>query len=428
METLRQAIEHWLRKYGPEPGPPPESIMDALVALHREELPDVAAEALSERTEEIVVAFGAGWGREALGEEGWEGRWQPALDWVIGRVHGWMLAAAKWLYGIPLQGFAYTVPFSLWEAKAWEIAYDLWQGTCGCWRVFYPELKHKRDVRRAQERANRCGRTHHLVAWNPSKMSLWSFIARAVKGNRRADKQGRIIKDFTPVAFSYSMFFRHLYKGHAVRCGNVLSWCCPHHPHTPFEGPQCLECKDRGGSAVFEEIRHRRRVQMRLLVEAPTGRYKQQHFWRCQKKTCQNYYPYDSPVCPLCEHRRTRGAALSIVWMLGPRVIVQRDQHKGREERDLRASASLTGTFTGADAGRHEDEETVLMRLAVRATVDQLPPDLRKIVDMCYFDSMTEDEIADELERPLEEIQDAMEEAHEQLGDLLGPGLGHADD
>lgn len=126
VETLRQAIEHWLRQYGPEPWAPPGSLVDALVALHREELPNVTAEALSERTEEIVVAFGAGWRREALGEEGWEGRWPRALDWVIRRVHGWMLAAAKWLYAIPLQGFAYTVPFSLWEAKAWEIAHHLW--------------------------------------------------------------------------------------------------------------------------------------------------------------------------------------------------------------------------------------------------------------------------------------------------------------
>ena len=79
VETLRQAIEHWLRKYGPEPGPPPGSIVDALLALHREELPDVAEEVLSQRAEEIVVAYGAGWRRDALGEEGWEGRWPGAL-------------------------------------------------------------------------------------------------------------------------------------------------------------------------------------------------------------------------------------------------------------------------------------------------------------------------------------------------------------
>ena len=215
VDTLRrQAIEHWLHQYGPEPGLPPGSIMEALVALHREELPDVAPEALSGRTEEIVVAFGAGWRREALGEEDWEGRWPRALDRVIRHVRGWMLAAAKWLYAIPLQGFAYTVPFSLWEDKAWEIAYHLWQGTCGCWRVFYPELKHNRDVRRAQERAGRCGRTHHLVAWNPCEMSLWSFIARAVKGDKRTGQRGK--KGFAPVAFSYSMFFRRLYEDHDV--------------------------------------------------------------------------------------------------------------------------------------------------------------------------------------------------------------------
>src|SRR5712691_5137475 len=87
-ETLPQAIERWLHQYGPEPWPPPRSVVDALVALHREELPDVAAEVLSQRTEEIVVAFGAGWRRDALGEEGWEGRWPGTLDWVTRRVHG----------------------------------------------------------------------------------------------------------------------------------------------------------------------------------------------------------------------------------------------------------------------------------------------------------------------------------------------------
>ena len=389
----------------------------------------MAAEALSERTEEIVVAFGAGWRREALGEEGWEGRWQPALDWVRGRVHGWMLAAAKWLYAIPLQGFAYTVPFSCWKGVAWEIAQDLWQGTCGCWRVFYPEaeLEHKRDKDSAQKRAARCGRTHHLTAWNPSEMFLWDFIARAVKGNRRKKKQ-RGNKVFVPVALSYSMFFRCLYEDHAVRCGDVLHWCCPHHPKTPFEGPQCLECKDRRDSTVFDETRHHRQVQeMRLLVAAPTGRYTEQYFWRCQAKTCQNYYPHNSPVCPVCQHRRTRGAAPSVVWVLGPRLIAQRDQDKGREERDLRASASLTGTFIGADAGRHEYEETVLMRLAVRAAVDQLPPDLREIGEM-LLDGMTEEEIADRRQRPLEEIQDEIQEALERLRTLLGPGFGHTDD
>ena len=82
--------------------------------------------------------------------------------------------------------------------------------------------------------------------------------------------------------------------------------------------------------------------------------------------------------------------------MLGPRLIAQRDQDKGREERDLRASTSLTGTFIGADAGRHEDEETVLMRLAVRAAVAQLPDDLREIVDMKLADTnMTYDRRGD---------------------------------
>ena len=183
-----------------------------------------------------------------------------------------------------------------------------------------------------------------------------------------------------------------------------------------------MECKDRRDSTFFEETRHRRRVQMRLLVAEPTGRYARQYFWRCQAKACQNYYPHDFPVCPVCQHRRTRGAAPSVVWVLGPRLIAQRDQDKGREERDLRASASLTGTFIGADAGRHEDEETVL---TVRDAVDRLPPDLREIVDMKLADmDMTEEEIADELQRPLEEVQ----EAFAQLRTLLEPDFGHTDD
>src|SRR5262249_16390441 len=157
--------------------------------------------------------------------------------------------------------------------------------------------------------------------------------------------------------------------------------------------------------------------------------YVKKPFWRCPKRTCQNYYQHDLKSCPVCKPKRGRGrgAAPSGVWVLGPRVIVQRDQYKGWEERDLRVSASLTGTFTGADAGRHEDEETRLKRLDVRAAVEQLPSDLHEIITMCYDDGMTEDEIADELQRPLEEIQDAIQEAHKQLGALLGPGLGHID-
>lgn len=184
-ETWEQAIAYWLHKYGPEgAGPPPEHIVEALLALCGEELPEVAEDALHQRAEEIVVAYGMGWRRTNLGEEGWEGRWPRILDCMAGRVHGWMRAVFTWLYdSVELQGFAYNVPFPPRDevcGEAWEIARHFWLGTCACERVRDPALVVADDVRKPRVRkpkpeedaqeigeGARCRRTHRLQAWNP---------------------------------------------------------------------------------------------------------------------------------------------------------------------------------------------------------------------------------------------------------------------
>jgi hypothetical protein len=37
VETLEQAIEHWLQHYGPLPDQPPEAVRETLVALYKQE-------------------------------------------------------------------------------------------------------------------------------------------------------------------------------------------------------------------------------------------------------------------------------------------------------------------------------------------------------------------------------------------------------
>src|SRR3989442_320887 len=78
MATPEQEIERWLQHYAP-----PDQLLDearqTLLALYKEEVPDLEKTRLARHTpdigpadiaEEIVVAFGVGWRRWPLGEEG----------------------------------------------------------------------------------------------------------------------------------------------------------------------------------------------------------------------------------------------------------------------------------------------------------------------------------------------------------------------
>jgi hypothetical protein len=284
-------------------------------------LPGLSEQEMIDRTEEIIVAFGAGWGRriDPAGDI-WDGRWLPALDRVTRQVHGWMKATAAWLhFDVRLPGYARIAPFPIWE-EAQMVARHLWLGTCDCWRLRYPDDDTPRSVN-AKKRAARCLREHRLSAWKPHKgITLWNFIASAVKGDKPAgNRTGQ--KGFSSGTVEQGMFYCDLYRYYDVRLGKVLIWYCPRHPKAYFEleNQTCRECKDEKVYTTFNELHTRHEVVRRLLVKAPTGSYQEQEYWRCQKQECGNYYRVNLDLCPLldCQHRRTRGAAKSTVRVLG---------------------------------------------------------------------------------------------------------------
>ena len=366
-----------------------------LLALYRAEVPDLDRARLARHTpdigpadiaEELIVAFGAagGAGRQArkgasncgdrplhISPSACMARWSRLL-------HGCS-------FGIQLHGYAFVAPLPPSQDEAQIIALELCRGRCQCWRLRHPDAVQP-DDRHAQKRADRCLREHRLAAWNPASMSLWNFLARAVKGDKPQrsprSKQGK--KSIAPAAFACSMFFCSLYRDHHVRFGNVLGWRCERHPTVLYEGLECFECKAEEYSTLFDESVHHRGVKKRLLVAAPTGRYAEAEYWRCQ--TCKSYYAKDHNLCPKCQHRRGPGAAKSTVWVRGaPRM----------------------------QGGQEPAGEQVVHR-----AIAKLPAKLRNIVEI-LLDGMSPSEIARRLTCPMHEIEAAIDEARQLLKALM---------
>lgn len=315
-----QIIRHWVQQYGPPGDEPPATIIQHLAALLAKELPAVTVQDVDRYIEERVIAYGVGcWGRHpAEGGEGWEHRWQPAVDWVTEHVWGWMKAAAAWLhFDIWLRGYALKAPFPAW-GDAMTLAELLLLGGCNCYRLRYTDADQVMD-HNAQSRADRCLHEHRLTAWDPAVMSLRDFIAQAVKGSKRGETHSHK-KGFASGAFVQGMWYRDLYHSpnhsHDIRFGNVLVWHCAHHPKDPFEGSKCFKCAEadrKTNRTVFEfdETWSRRKIVRRLFVIGP---YQPARYWRCQH--CQNYYQEHLATCPLCHKERMPGAARSTVWIL----------------------------------------------------------------------------------------------------------------
>ena len=86
-------------------------------------------------------------------------------------------------------------------------------------------------------------------------MSLWNFIARAVKGDKPKgsprSEQGR---GFAPAAFARSMFFVHLYQEHRCEVWEG-PWLALRHitQMVLYEGLECFECNAKGIPMLFDE-------------------------------------------------------------------------------------------------------------------------------------------------------------------------------
>jgi hypothetical protein len=316
-DSLRALIA--MSVLGPQSaGIPPQPLHDELLAILRQFLPDEKIRL--ERVWDVTIAYGCGTWRElpnqTTSSQGWEQQWQGAMDQLATHVFGWLKAMAAWLhFDVQLKGYAFQTPFPNWH-NAQLFASQLWAGTCDCWRLRGGDSDQPLDRRTAQ-RAARCAREHRLAAWNPAEMTLGNFLARAIKGDKaHGNRTGR--KSFVSGALEQGMAFCDLYRDSDIRFGKVLGWHCPQHPDSIFEGAECLDCDEQERLTVFSEATHRRKVVRRLLVRAPTGPYEKEEYWHCQAcDTCDTYYRAGLATCPLCNRRRTVGAARTTVWVLG---------------------------------------------------------------------------------------------------------------
>jgi hypothetical protein len=388
-------------------------VVREIVQICQQELPNLDEAGLVARAEEFVVIYGVGCKRQILPDsDDWEGRWPLALERVTREVHRWLRKTASWLYfEVRLEGYAFTAPFPTW-IEAEGIAHRLVQGFCDCWHLRYPDANHP-PTRNAEKRAARCLREHHLSAWKPTQMTLWNFIARATKGDRPAGSHGHQ-QDFASGAVEQGMFFYDLYHDHNVRFGNVLGWCCPHHPKELSEGPKCFACEEQGRTMILDdETQYRCNVKRRLLVEAPTGRYYKDVYWHCQK--CGNYYAKQHLICPLyiCKGSRTSGAAPSTVWVL--RARPKTGGVKGDQETGPIVPVSITGDRLVNGGPLSLDDI-----LAIRTAIERLPIQLQKVVEMTFWNKMSLPEIAQELGDPLRKVKGCYKKAIQQLRAFLG--------
>jgi RNA polymerase sigma factor (sigma-70 family) len=370
---------------------PPSHMRAALLALMSELTPD--EQLRQKHIAEIVIAYGCGAWREVQdGEEGWENRWQGALDWVTHRTLGWMRATTAWLqFDVQLRGYAFTAPFPSWIA-AEELASLLWLGKCDCWRLRVSDPEQPMDHRTAR-RATRCLREHRLSAWNPQEISLGNFIARAIKGDKVKGEHSSK-KAFVSGAVEQGMFFCDLYRDYDIRLGRVLVWRCPNHPTDIFEEQACLQCEDTETPVNFLETLHERDVIRRLLVRAPTGPYQETQYWRCQQG--DTYYQAHHIVCPRCHAPRTHGAAKSTVWELG------------------RQPDWVTSSLAPWVA-RDDVEATVILR----EILTRLSPREREVLTLVKVEGLPERQVARQLGITTEELQSLLEKTISRLREAL---------
>lgn len=163
-----------------------------------------------------------------------------------------------------------------------------------------------------------CAERHSLRAWNPTSVSLWAFVASAVKGPQPNVQTG---------SFAQGMYFPLLAKegidGARLRLASVEYKICPACGE-PYEGGQCPRDK-----TTFDETTDRKTTSDRLIlvgeypaIYVPAARF------RCTNKECGNLYV--ALQCPLC--RAPKPQRPTTVWV---RTFAKPESLEELQQRDL---------------------------------------------------------------------------------------------
>ncbi len=110
-------------------------------------------------------------------------------------------------------------------------------------------------------------------------------------------------------------------------------------------------------------------------------------------------------------------------WLL--RVARNRaiDLLRRRRERPFAADATLAegiaDRLVDPDPDPADQATASLDRRAVRAALERLTPDQRRLLELAYFDGLTQREIAARLDRPLGTVKSQIRTAMQRMADLL---------
>lgn len=233
---------------------------------------------------DLVLAWGAGWGREVTPGPDWEGRWEGAVLALVEQARFSILASDELLRNqLGLDLLEHDELASLASSFAVSLL-----GRCDC-------DHHRRGC------GGSCGRSccfedHDLSRWDPARVPLRAFVDQAVRGTA----QRRVLG----AAFAEGLLYRALEPEGRVLCRVVEVSRCASCDAT-FEGSRCHTpgCEAEAGAA---HARVARRNRLIVPLPQPGGAYVEAQRWEC--RSCKHLYGHGRPSslrdgearCPRC--------------------------------------------------------------------------------------------------------------------------------
>jgi hypothetical protein len=258
-------------------GEPPLGVMDDLYQLLINSIPD--QDERIRRCVEFVIAYGCGWQRSINNNRGWEDIWSVAVSVMGDLVSNYIRQALKALTHKGACGVRrFESPNNQdIEADARYIALQFIHNN------FDPNTQPKYQ------------RYHALSEWNPEEGNLYNFLQWCVQGSPGSGQ------DFCRITragfFSQGMYYQELKNLGQLDKGDMEFKKCKEiingeQCQTIFEGYKCprQECKK-----AFND-KHSPRIKKTMLYVPNIYNYIDRK--RCNK--CNNFFPKNSKVCPLC--------------------------------------------------------------------------------------------------------------------------------